>query len=1037
MSSDAHSRAQVRKIVTVVFIDVTGSTSLGERLDPERMRRLLRSYFAALKEILERHGGSVEKFIGDAVMAVFGMPIVHEDDALRACRAALEIRDKLRELNAQLELEQGFGIEVRTGLNTGEVVADATDEMDAMIVGDAVNVAARLEQSAAPGEILLGASTYRLVRDQVQVEEVEPLTVKGKAEPVVAHRLVDLTPDADAQPRRLVAPLIGRDRELTVISHAFERATDQRSLQLLTVLGAAGVGKSRLIAEFLAGLDVEHQTLRGRCLPYGEGVTYLPLAAAIKSAAAISGDETPKEASDKLASLVAGDPEGDVICSLVLQILGLAAPSAPQEELFWAARRLFEVLAAERPLLVVLDDIHWADATLLDLIEHLADWSRDAPILTVASARPELLEERPTWGGGKLNATSMLLEPLGTAASEELVDNLVGAEVLPARTRAAITAAAEGNPLFVEEMLGVLVDDGVLRRVNGRWEAGTEIQSVHVPPTINALLTARLDRLERGERAVAQVASVVGRVFDRDSVEALMPGQNGDAPVQSTIMALVRKDLVRPDRAVLHRSEGFRFRHVLIRDAAYEGLPKEERSRLHVALADWLERISGERKGEYLEIIGYHLEQAYRYRQDLGQIDPDDVWIASRAAELLAMAAGQAIARTDVPATVSLLTRATALQASDDPRRIRLLPELARAIAEVDADRGRATFIEAIERAEALGDEVLRAHAMLMARWSGLLDADQSGEERMAADERESERAIRAFSAVGDELGLARAWRLRSGINSTLGRLAEVQAGVETALTHARAAGDAREQAECIFELSFAVVQGPMPVEEAIQSCSETIEAYPANRPVEGWMVHALAHLKARLGQFDEALALAARCRQILLETGQQLSHALLSEVEGDVHTLAGNVEAAMEVMQAGYRTAEALGFPHRLLAAFTARAMCAAGHYGEAEPLATFGAASSGWVQAVANAQLAKVRAQAGDHDEARRLVHEAAGWFEPTDMLVLHGDTQMDVAVVERNLGQLSSARDAAERALGLYRQKGDVVSARRAEDLSRRLV
>ena len=1020
-------RAQVRKTVTVVFIDVTGSTSLGERLDPERMRRILRSYFSALSEILARHGGSVEKFIGDAVMAVFGVPTVHEDDALRACRAALEIREKLRELNAQLDSEQGFSIELRTGVNTGEVVAEDATAANAMIVGDAVNVAARLEQAAEPGDILLGASTYRLVRDAVQVEPLEPLSVKGKADPVPAYRLLDLAPGAAVQPRRLVSPLIGRDRELAVMRQAFERATAERSLQLLTVLGSAGVGKSRLTAEFLAGLQEPHQTLRGRCLPYGDGVTYLPLAAAIKLAATISGEETPDEASAKLAALVEGEAESGVICGLVLQILGMAPATAPQEELFWAARRLFESLAAQRPLILVLDDIHWAEPTLLDLIEHLADWSRDAPILVICSARPELLEERPTWGGGKLNATSMLLEPLGSEASERLVDNLVGSGVLPTPTRSAITNAAEGNPLFVEEMLGVLVDDGVLRRIDGKWEAGEQILTVQVPPTIQALLSARLDRLDRGERHVAEVASVVGRVFDRGSVEAVI-GSAG-TPVKAALMGLVRKDLVRPDRGSSLGVDAYRFRHVLIRDAAYEGLPKEDRSRLHQAVAQWLEGSVAERGAEYLEIIGYHLEQAYRYRQDLGAMGPEDEKIASRAAELLATAAVQAIARTDIPATISLLTRATALFPPDDPRRIRLLPELAHALGEVDSERARATFLDAISRAEAAGNEQLRAHAMLLALWSGLLDADRP---KTAADEREFARAIDAFSAVDDQLGLARAWRLRSHIHSDAGRIAGVQEAIEQALVHARAADDAREQAECLFELSFALTQGPTPVAEAIESCTETIAAYPGNRSVEGWMVHALAHMRARLGDFTDALALAARCRQILKESGQQLHYAVLSEVEGDIYMLAADVEAAINVMSDGYRISESLGQPHRLLASFTARALCAAGRYAEAEPLASFGLTSTAWIQAVAKAQLAKVRAQGGHVEEAQRLIGEAAAWFESTDMLILRGDVLMDMAEVERLSGRPEGVRRAAAGAVDAYRLKGDLVSARRAEEL-----
>jgi class 3 adenylate cyclase/tetratricopeptide (TPR) repeat protein len=1035
MSTQPESRRETRKTVTVVFVDVTGSTALGERLDPERVRRLMRDYFNATREVLERHGGTVEKFIGDAVMAVFGVPVVHEDDALRAVRAALEMRDRVRVLNEQLEVEHGETIEIRTGVNTGEVVAEETADPQSFVVGDAINVAARLEQAADPGEILLGSATYRLVRDAVRVEEVEPKELKGKSAPVSAYRLLELVAGPEPIARRLDSPMVGRERELQALRQALERAAAESSLQLFTILGSAGVGKSRLVHE-LVSVAGDHQVLRGRCLPYGEGVTYLPLADPIRSAAGIGEGDEPEAALDKLSELVGAEPEGAVISGLVAQILRLSDETAPQEELFWGVRRLLEVLARRGPLILVLDDIHWAEPTLLDLIEHLADWSRDAPILLVCSARPDLLEARPTWGGGKLNATSILLEPLPDDASAQLIDNLVGADTLAGAARRAITAAAEGNPLFVEEMLGVLVDDGVLRRVDGRWEARGDVDRVSVPPTIQALLAARLDRLEARDREVAEIGAVVGRVFDRTAVEGVI-ADDARADVRPRLMSLVRKDLLRPDRSSLAGGEAYRFRHVLIRDAAYDGLPKEQRARLHELIADWLQASSADRTVEFEEIAGYHLEQAYRYRSELRTIGPEDIAIARRAADLIATAARRAIARVDIPATVNLLTRATSLLPDDDPLRVRLLAELGAALAEVDDERAQATIREALALADAGGDDRLRAHVVVLGLLHGVLDHASLGyEDRQTAQEREAERALLVFEAAEDHLGLSRALRLRGDAASGRGRIADEEVAIEAALRHARAAGDAREQAECVLELSFVLTMGPTPVEDGIRRCVEEIAAYPGDRSIEGWMSHALAHLRARRAEFDEALELAERCRSVLLETGQLYTHALLAEVVADIHLLAGRPDPAIDVLAEAFETSDRLGKPSALLAAFLARVLCAAGRYEEAEAIAGRALDGAAWMAAIAKGQLARVRARAGQLDEAERLAREAVSWFDSTDWIHMHGDRLMDLADVLEVLGRTDEAREAAAEALELYYQKGDRVSAERAEALVRRL-
>src|SRR6266540_5304078 len=505
----AVEQREVRKTVTVVFCDVTGSTALGEQLDPESLRRVMGRYFDEMQTIVERHAGTVEKFIGDAVMAVFGIPVVHEDDAIRAVRAAAEMRDRLGALNDGFERDWGVRIQMRTGVNTGEVVSGDSTGGQRFATGDAVNVAKRFEEAAPAGEILLGEPTYGLVRDAVEVEPIEPLALKGKESRLGAYRLLSIEPTFPGRARRLDSPMVGRERERMLLQHAYERAVGERGCHLFTVLGTAGVGKSRLVAEFAAGIGETATVVEGRCLPYGEGITFWPLAEIVRKL----------HGKDPLASIpatLAGDENAEVIASRLAAALGLAERPGAGEETFWAARKLFEAHARKRPLVVVFDDVQWGEPTFLDFIDHVTDWTRDAPILLVCLARPELLDIRPVWGGGKFNATSVLLE-----------------------------------------------------RRNGGWVAAGDLTQVAVPPTIQALLAARLDRLGDQERGVIERASVEGRIFHLGAVAALSPAELR-AEVGGHLQTLVRKELVRPDRTDFPGEVACRSRHPLFRYAAYE-----------------------------------------------------------------------------------------------------------------------------------------------------------------------------------------------------------------------------------------------------------------------------------------------------------------------------------------------------------------------------------------------------------------------------------------------------------------------------------
>ena len=644
-----------RKTVTIVFIDVVESTQLGAVLDPEELRRLMLRYFETVAEVLRRHGATVEKFIGDAVMAVFGVPAVHEDDALRAVRAAVEIRRAVHELNAALEQERGFGIEIRTGINTGEVFAGDPSGEHTFVSGDAVNVAARLQQASGRGEILIGEGTRRLVRDAVLVEQIESPTLRGAGD-VAVWRLDDVLDTALGLSRRLDSPLVGRSRELVHLRAAFERAVEDKTNYLLTILGPAGIGKSRLAAELSSMLAGTARIVAGRCLPYGEGITFWPLREIVH-------DLAPDDPAFPIVSLLGDDSDAEVIAARIDGAIGRTAAAGTPEEAFWAVRKLFEALARERPLVVVLEDLHWAEPTFLDLVDHVADWSRDAPILLLCLARPELLDMRPDWAGGKLNSASLMLEPLTQTEADALIENLLGENELAADVRRQIADTAEGNPLFVEQMLALVA------------EAGRD-GALEVPPTIQTLLAARLDHLGDAERLAIERASVVGTRFWVGAVTELMPAELREL-VPSLLPLLVRKGLLRLDRSVVPGEDGYRWQHGLIRDAAYAAIPKQLRADLHERFATFIETVASERLTEVEEIVGYHLEQAFQYRSEFGDQAPD---LAARAAGRLGAAGRRALERGDISAGVNLLSRTVALLPPDAPERLPLLPALGGAL---------------------------------------------------------------------------------------------------------------------------------------------------------------------------------------------------------------------------------------------------------------------------------------------------------------------------------------------------------------------
>jgi class 3 adenylate cyclase/tetratricopeptide (TPR) repeat protein len=972
--TDVAAEVETRRTVTIVFADVVGSTAIGEGLDPEAHRRVQSRYFDELRTVLERHGGTVEKYIGDAVMAVFGTPIVHEDDALRAVRAATEVREVLASLNDELRRSLNVDLSVRTGINTGEVAAGDSTTGQRLITGDAVNLASRLETAATAGEILIGDDTYRLVRNAVLVEPIDDLDLKGKAEPVKAWRLVGVLRGAPSIARRFDSPLVGRERELALLQQTLERVAGDSASHLLTILGPAGAGKSRLARELVDNVGEQATALIGRCLPYGEGITFWPVMEIVKRAAAVGPTLALEESRQRIAAVVAPDPDADRVAERLSTLLGLGSNGASSDEIFWSVRKLLEALARERPVVVVFDDVHWGEQTFLDLIEHVADWARDAPILLICLARPELLEERPMWSGGKLNSTSLLLEPLDDVACGTLIENLLDHTEVDDLVKGRIAQAAEGNPLFVEEMLAMLVEEGALQRENGHWVSTRDLSTVAIPPTIQALLDARISRLGPDERNVLERAAVAGRVFSRGAVRALSPSTERSA-VEPRLSGLVQKQLIRPHRADFGAEHTYRFRHNLIRDAVYQHMSKANRADLHEQFAGWLEGPGEIQTAEREEILGYHLEQAFRYRQELGATDEA---LATVAGEHLAGAGQRAVHRGDLPAAVSLLTRAAALLPDSRAERREILPLLGSALMSTgDFSRAEHVLTEALEAAQAAGDTRLELRTLIEREFFRAFTSPEESVEEIVAV---ADKAIPLLERLGDDLGLAKAWFLKSEVHVHACRWGARAENLESALQYARSAGDQSEQSTLASHLALALYCGPTPVDQAIDRCENLLAELPDDRSLRASVTGSIAGLRAMKGDVDEARRLHAVARAGYEELGQRFRIAARSLIAAEIEALAGSPSEATAILRWAFGELREMGITSTTstVAAFLADALAAEGsmddaiHYSKVseQHAADFDVATQVmWRVARANA--------AGDLALARQAVDLA----EPTD--------------------------------------------------------
>ncbi len=997
-----------RKTVTVLFACVLGLEPDGEGLDAEARRRVSSRCLADMRAVLERHGGAVEAYPGDTLVAVYGMPRVHEDDALRAARAAIELREAVEGLGEELSRALGLRPCVRVGVGTGDVIAEAEEAGALAATGEAVSTAKRLEEEAATNEILLDQATHGRVRGFVEA-------VPASA---VAFRLTGLRPGGE-RPRGLGSPLVGRAQQLEGLESAFAAAVADRACHLVTVLGTAGVGKSRLADEFAAGLGGAATVARGRCLPYGEGITFWPLA------------EVVRDLPEPVAAQVADDPKAETVEQVVSEAIGTGGPrGATNEKIFWASRRLLEAAARRRPLVVILDDLQWAEPTFLDLVEHLADLARDAPMVLLCMARPELLDSRPAWGGGKLHAASIHLDALGHEDTRELVANLLSQGTLPEEAADRLAKACEGNPLYAEELLSMLIDDGRLRREGDAWALGGDGGRMPVPPTIQALLAARLEQLPDDERALLARLAVAGSSFHGDTARELAPASL-EQVVDRCLIGLVRRDLIRPDRAALHDEDSYRFRHILIRDAAYESLPKETRAELHERFAGWIERTAGERLTETEEILGYHLEQAHRYVAEVGPPGADARGLAARAAERLTSAGRRALARGDTGAAIGLLERAAALTAGDEAGRAALLPELGAALIEAGRlERAEEVLDGARAAAEAVADERSAAHTGVERQFLRILRGESAGS---AETESVVDQALPVFARAEDEQGMSAALRLRAWGHWLAGRAEAATAAWEDAVEHASRADAEHERIETLLWIASAMFFGPATASEGIRRCEAIRAEVEGNLPAVADVLQPLAGLHAMQGRFAEARELLAASEAAFEDLGRTLSSAI-SHQAAMVELLAGDPVAAERKLRTGYDALQEMGDRSFLstTAALLGQAVLAQGRAAEADELAAtsaeLGSADDLSTQILWRWLRARVLAGRGELASAEELAREAVVLAERTDFSNQRADALAALGGVLAKRGRMDDAQDAIAGALALLDRKGNTVAAER---------
>jgi len=1006
LAAGAADDGVARKVVTILFADLIGSTALHERLDPESVSRLMEGYHRAVRAPVEAHGGSVVQLLGDGVMCAFGVPRAAEDDALRAVRAAVDVQRAFREF-AREQGDRVGALGLRVALNTGEVVV--SDDYAAGI-GDPLNVAARLQQEARDGDILLGEATQRLVAGQVTLARVASFALKGRTEPVTAYRVVSLERPAGAP----AIAFVGREDELRRLGAVFEAAVGAPATRLAVLLGSPGLGKSRLLAEFAQRLG-ERATVLGAACNAAGGATFAPLADALRAALeeAVLPDEAERaRIAGGIGALLAGTP-------------------APPEETFYVVRRLVAALASARPVVLAIDDLHWAEPLLLDLVEHLVQWGAGTRLLVLAAARPELRDTRSSLvSAGGAASDVVTLSGLDAGAATRLAASVIGADALPAAVAGRVLATSEGNPLFLGELVRMLVNDGALRREGDRWTAAVSPAELEMPPTIHALLAARIERLRAEERLVLERAAVVGRQFSRAAVAHLLP-REAHGELDARLESLRRSELIEPDAGWLLGEPALRFHHVLIRDAAYRRVLRNTRAELHARFADWLEARAGESL-EHGETIGWHLEQAHEHLRELGPLDAKGRALGERAAGHLAAAGRRALARDDLGPAASLLGRALARLDAADPARAELTLDWCEALlaaGEVGAATG------AIDEFGRFGADSERLRAWLTCFRGELVVLTDP--QALRATTEAVAGAAEALATAGDGAGEAKAHFVHARALAQLGKIGACEAALDRALAAARRVRDRRRSNAVLAGAPLAALWGPSPVTRASGRCLDVVRVLRITQgapAVEAVALSCQAVLETLRGRADAARRMIASSRRMVEDLGitQRVLEADL--FAGLIELLEGDAVAAERWLRPAYDglAAHGLGIDAAQAAALLGRALLAQGRAAEAEALSQESEALAGDSFKAAIAWRG-VRAEAlsarGEHAAAVEIAGKAVEIAAATDDLLDHADARQALAVALRAAGRRAEADGEKARAIELWEAKGATLLAERA--------
>jgi class 3 adenylate cyclase/tetratricopeptide (TPR) repeat protein len=1002
-----------RRTVTVLFSDLVDSTHLGERLDPETLRDALDRYFAASSEVIARHGGVVEKFIGDAIVAVFGLPAIHEDDALRAVRAAVEMQEALALVNDALGREFGVRLQTRTGVNTGEVVAGDPSAGQRLVTGDAVNVAARLEQSAPLGSVLIGETTYALVHAAGEFERLPPLRVKGKAEPLVVHRVGSLAA-VGPEETTIAGPFVNRDRELAQLHRMLSGEQGVRDGSPILVLGEAGIGKTRLVAKALgqAALTV----LKGRCLPYGDGITYWPIVQVLRGVGNIHAADDEDLAHQKLRAAVRKEIDDDVVVAPLVSLL-VGVVTYPAEEVARAFRSYLGALATDRDVALLIEDVHWAEPTFLDLIEQTA---RLQNVPVVCTARPEFID---VVADQRRMETKIELEPLEREHTEELALSLSGSDVA-LEIRERLVDAAGGNPFFLEQIVSMLREQGALTLADTR-----EGPSLSIPPSVAAVLDARLDRLPSSVRETAERAAVVGKIFYREAVEVL--GRQ-DEDVGRALAVLQSRGFVESSPSDLPGQAAFAFRHILIHDAVYRGTLKRRRAEWHERLGTWLE--DGSPAGGREEFIGFHLERAHRLRVELGQRDEKTIELAARASRLLALAGRRAAERNDASAAAGLLGRAIELLPEGQMgARVSLMVDLS--LARLDAG-SVAEALQTARSAEEHADHDVGLATHLRASAAAIMiemHATNPDLEAIAARARDIEGELRR---LGDPRALVEATLTLGIVDYALGQMGSSTARLSAAAELAREIGDTANRERALDWLVIAIVHGPMPVSEALRRCDEVIAAARAGSRVEASARASKGMLLAMASRPDMARDECDLSRSIYEELGMLLEVAASSQAKAAIELLAGDPAVVVDELRSdrdlleqmnalGYRVASELRLAEALDAIGDDPGALAVIEELKNELPTTD-------VVGVVRAASVDVHSlvRQGRHQEAEAKAREALERAMSTDVVWLVAGALTDLADVLLELGEAAEARRLLTKAKRLYLAKENAALAGRVQ-------